>query len=65
MDIQRELERILETVPVNAYLTPPIKRTLLATTIGEIRRLRVINAGLIRQLNGVPDATAQEQSTAK
>lgn len=53
MDILAKLDRILgETTTHTHSVTAP--RKLVADAATEIRRLRAINAGLVRQLNGEP-----------
>mgnify|MGYP000992979931 CR=1 FL=1 len=54
MDILTELEHVLASVPEAAYAVPPLPRRAVATAVAEIKRLRAINAGLVRQLNGEP-----------
>lgn len=51
-DILLDLEKKLAATPEHAYVAGVLTRSQLAAIVREIRRLRLLNKGLVRQLNG-------------
>jgi hypothetical protein len=60
MDILSELERELANTPETAAAMRPLPRRMVVTAVTEIKRLRQLNAGLVRQLNGFSFQSPQE-----
>jgi 16S rRNA C967 or C1407 C5-methylase (RsmB/RsmF family) len=50
-DILSDLEQLLAATPEHAYVAGDLTRSRLAAIVKELRRLRLLNEGLVRQLN--------------